>query len=98
MKKMWLLLVMMSMFVACTKEVTLEETATVISEPTITGEKVVFPVYLEQSKIMAQMPISASKEAIQKGDRVRVQVTDIGRAIKKGWAPVVKFEEKIKSN
>lgn len=89
MKKMVVLFFILLSAFSCAKEELTEETALIIGEAIVVDEKIVFPIFLERSKIYARMEASEIMEPLQKGDRVWIEIAKINKS--QQWSPTAKF-------
>ncbi len=74
---------------------TTEAIGTIIGDPTATGEKIFFPVLVEERGIIARLDSTSVHELIQKGDRVKISLIDLNYAMKLKAAPIANLKKRI---
>jgi hypothetical protein len=77
------------------KESTTEAIGTVIGDPTATGEKMFFPVFVEEWGVIAKLDSTSVHELIQKGDRVKISLINLNYAKKLNSAPIANLIKRI---
>ena len=77
------------------KEPTTEAIGTVIGDPTATGEKMFFPVFVEELEVIAKLDSTSVHELIQKGDRVKISLIDLNYAKRINSTPIAHLITRI---
>ena len=77
------------------KEPITEAIGTVIGDPTATGEKMFFPVFVEELEVIARLDSTSVHELIQKGDRVKISLIDLNYAKRINSTPIAHLITRI---
>jgi hypothetical protein len=80
---------------SCASKPDKEAFGTVTGDASASGEKMYFPVFIEGLRVYARMDTTSVHELLQKGDRVKVRLSDTNYAKALETAPTAQLIEKI---
>ena len=79
------------------KNSTIAAMGTIIGDPTAAGEKMFFPVFVEELGVIARLDSISVHELVQKGDQVKISLIDFNYAKRINAAPIANLIKRIET-